>query len=415
MSEETEPSAEIVEDYSLPELLEVEEYFDEQEVLLDTGEEAVLSGEDPMRWLESLARRQGASSEEFLTQADLDIPELPEDTVIDEPGYVEYSPFSILPADQDIELPDVGSAEAQMAEFGAEDEALSWLEDLAAEPDEDLSEILAFGDEMFEPVAEEAEPEAPAAHERAVSDDPLAGMTDEEVAYAQAHDQLTGVQELAWLKRQAAKLAEVRESQEADMMVEEEVSEEAVPADLPPWLVQMREEAEQIGSEETVVPGMEEPELMAESVDFSEWLEEAPAAEVEIDVTKLASDTAELSAADVDSLWGEASETEIELEEPALPDDSELAKFLAEGIVPEGADPLAEALDAEFERKFDRRRDRTGLVYRCGSQGRSGDLEAEAEPAVEDEIAPVVEASSLVDMPDWLRETEEEIQSAVGR
>ena len=40
-------------------------------------------------------------------------------------------------------------------------------------------------------------------------------------------------------------------------------------------------------------------------------------------------------------------------------------------------------------------------------------IEAEAEPAAEEEAEPLVEASQ-VDMPDWLRETEEEIQSAAG-
>jgi hypothetical protein len=411
---EPEPAGEQVMDYSPPEAPEIEAYFDEQETALDSDGEAMLSGEDPMRWLESLAKRQGASEEEFLTDADLEIPELPEDTVIDEPGYVEYSPFSILPADQELELPEMGSVEDQLAELGVEDEALSWLEDLAAEPDEDVSEILAFGDEVFEPVAEEGEPEAPAVEERAVSDDPLAGMSDEEVAYAQAHGQLTGQQELEWLKRQAAKLAKVRESQEADqVMIEEEISDEIVPADLPPWLAQMREEAEQTGDEEVGVPGTEEVELAAESVDFSEWLEEVPAAEAEIDIAELALDTAELSEADVDSLWGETADTEFELEEPGLPDDSELAKFLAEGIVPEGADPLAEALDAEFERKLTGDESEPDWYTDAVAKAASETIEADVESAEEEAAAPLVEASQ-VDMPDWLRETDEEIESAIA-
>src|SRR5260221_8472841 len=46
-----------------------------------------LGGMDPMAWLESLAARQGAKPEELTTSADLDIPVLPPDTVVDEPGY----------------------------------------------------------------------------------------------------------------------------------------------------------------------------------------------------------------------------------------------------------------------------------------------------------------------------------------
>src|SRR5215212_6444185 len=46
-----------------------------------------LGGIDPMKWLESLAARQGANPDELTTSADIDVPVLPEDTVIDEPGY----------------------------------------------------------------------------------------------------------------------------------------------------------------------------------------------------------------------------------------------------------------------------------------------------------------------------------------
>src|SRR5204863_8982206 len=46
-----------------------------------------LGGMDPLAWLESLAARQGAKPEELITSANLDIPVLPADTVIDEPGY----------------------------------------------------------------------------------------------------------------------------------------------------------------------------------------------------------------------------------------------------------------------------------------------------------------------------------------
>src|SRR5215467_7110028 len=51
------------------------------------NEDDPLGGMDPMAWLESLAARQGANPEELTTAANLDIPELPPDTVVDEPGY----------------------------------------------------------------------------------------------------------------------------------------------------------------------------------------------------------------------------------------------------------------------------------------------------------------------------------------
>src|SRR5205085_1970514 len=52
-----------------------------------------LGGMDPMAWLESLAARQGAKPEELITAANLDIPMPPADSVVDEPGYVDYDPF----------------------------------------------------------------------------------------------------------------------------------------------------------------------------------------------------------------------------------------------------------------------------------------------------------------------------------
>ncbi|MBZ0302076.1 MAG: hypothetical protein K8J31_20165, partial [Anaerolineae bacterium] len=48
------------------------------------------AGIDPMLWLESLAKRQGAKSEEFTTSADMDIP-MPEDAVDTGPGYEAFS------------------------------------------------------------------------------------------------------------------------------------------------------------------------------------------------------------------------------------------------------------------------------------------------------------------------------------
>src|SRR5262249_54385368 len=42
---------------------------------------------DPMAWLESLAARQGANPEELTTAHNVDIPVLPPDTFVDEPGY----------------------------------------------------------------------------------------------------------------------------------------------------------------------------------------------------------------------------------------------------------------------------------------------------------------------------------------
>src|SRR5579864_860505 len=46
-----------------------------------------LGGLDPLAWLESLAKRQGANPDELTTAANIDVPMPPPDTVVDEPGY----------------------------------------------------------------------------------------------------------------------------------------------------------------------------------------------------------------------------------------------------------------------------------------------------------------------------------------
>src|SRR5579859_5683866 len=53
----------------------------------NTNADDPLGGLDPLAWLESLAKRQGANPDELTTSANLDVPMPPEDTVIDEPGY----------------------------------------------------------------------------------------------------------------------------------------------------------------------------------------------------------------------------------------------------------------------------------------------------------------------------------------
>ncbi|MBI5958125.1 MAG: hypothetical protein HY866_05285 [Chloroflexi bacterium] len=406
---------------------------------------SLLGGADPMTWLESLAKKGGVKDEELLTAADLDIPEVPEGTVIDEPGYVPFSALEVRPSASP-EAAESGRARVELppsmpepepveefeefsaeSELGALDESLSWLSDLSA-PTDDLSEYLAVDDDMPEPVMEQFEPE-PEAFELpalAQSADPLDGMSDEDVAYAQAHGQLTGEQELAWLKRQAAKLAEARQA--ADEL-EQEFPEEALPADeLPPWLQQMRP-----GDEQALADLNQEFGLLAEPADVSDWLA-PPSADDELSMS------AELSlGSDVESLWSETAEPEpLALESDLIPD-SELAAFLRGDIVPEEPDLLAEALDAEYDRQVVGDDSEpswyTEAVAKAAAEAppiQDADLEAPSageSPAVEPVIAApesmdmpawmmdgeeaALAPASDVNMPDWLRETSGELAAAI--
>ena len=57
---------------------------------LGTVEDPLAAGIDPMLWLESLAKRQGATEEELTTAADMDVP-TPENAVDTGPGYTDFS------------------------------------------------------------------------------------------------------------------------------------------------------------------------------------------------------------------------------------------------------------------------------------------------------------------------------------
>jgi len=349
-----------------------------------------LIGDDPMKWLESLAKRQGAKSEELLTPADLEIPELPPDTVVDEPGYTEYSPFSSFGEEEVrakpryVEPEPVIESEPVAELFDAGDDALAWLADLAGEPE---GELLA---------------EEEAAASDSISAEQLAEMTDEDIAYAQAHGQLTPQQELEWLQRQAHKLAEVRESQEMDISFLEEAEEEvrpAEPAELPSWLVEMQQVPEVSFEEESIL----EPEML----DIADWLgETAPEVAGEVSIPESLPELSGLPEltleADVDSLWEEAAPSEIMPVEELIPE-SELAAFLEGDLGASAADSLADALDDEFERKLVGDESEPEWYTEAVARG-----PVEAPPPVEEPPAPVVEtlaAAAPIDMPDWLKDT----------
>ena len=103
-----------------------------------------MSEEEQMRWLESLAARQGANTDEFTTAADMEVEEIdPDSVVIDEPGYVPSETFSFSKHNQPQEdsvaetLPTetpTSSEAVQTGEYQAmiDDDPMAFLESLAA-------------------------------------------------------------------------------------------------------------------------------------------------------------------------------------------------------------------------------------------------------------------------------------------
>lgn len=401
-----------------------------EEPALSGEMDELLGGADPMAWLESLAKRQGASDEEFMTLADLEVPEVPAGTVIDEPGYVPFSALDIRPSAPAVEpeppAPEPVEELAVEPEPEVLDESLSWLEDLAAEPAEGLSQYLTFEDEQAESVAEsvvetveevEVKPEPPALAAKPSAVDPLHGMTDEDVAYAQAHGLLTGEQELAWLKRQAAKLAETRDTQQWIEPEPGEVAPAEMAAELPPWLQDMRPEA---GEEVAAAPQslIDEFSLLSETSDVSDWLKEtAPEGETGQPGPAI---PAELSLDEgVESLWAEEPHQEAFTPESELIPDSELAAFLRGDLAPEEPDLLAEALDSEYQRRVEGDESEpswyTAAVAQAAADAPSiQETELQAPVQTEDiRTEPTLSAPAAGDMPDWLMEGQGEAAAPV--
>lgn len=69
---------------------EAEAELDADDIDLASITDPLAAGIDPMLWLESLAKRQGAKSEELTTSADMDIP-VPQDAAETGPGYAAFS------------------------------------------------------------------------------------------------------------------------------------------------------------------------------------------------------------------------------------------------------------------------------------------------------------------------------------
>lgn len=184
------------------------------------------SGIDPMTWLESLAKRQGANSEELLTSADVSVP-VPENPVIDGPGYVPFS-FDTPPAKPE-ERPTPASSftpvtPAQQAETTEPlqlEDTNAWLDALAGDE--------GFGSETVIPPG---------------------SMSDEDIRVALETGNNVPPDEMeAFLNRQMDKLFE-----EPEMPIEEfDLDAPAIRPEIPEWLI------EQVGPPPTTDQGQDVP------------------------------------------------------------------------------------------------------------------------------------------------------------
>jgi hypothetical protein len=209
-----------------------------------------MSEEEQLRWLESLASRQGANPEEFVTAADMQVDEVDPDTaIVDEPGYVPYS---------------LSSDQAQ----GTRQEAPPQQ---AAPP----------------PPQEPATPPAPP-----VEQPPAAAMP--EPAAASDDDPLGGLDPMNWLESLAARQGAKREefTTGADLHIDEVDPDSVDPSTFGPGYTpsesfSRREEVPEAASEQAA-PEYEEPAYPADTTPAGEFeytdtsaYQQPPAAEPE--------------------------------------------------------------------------------------------------------------------------------------
>ncbi len=351
---------------------------------------------DPLAWLESLARRQGANPEEFVTSADLEIEEVDAGAVIDEPGYTPFETFerkprpAARPVDRDTLPPqeaaallglEVGDLMPPLVEeeFAIQPPAAVHAEDRLAEmipPEpEFFEEPPPSGDDTLawlEGLAAEQGAQAPLA-------DPLAGLSDAEIDRRAAAGELTADQMEAWLQRQLDSLTQVREEgaafqQPMPAFAAMEEEEEAFPE----WLTEEAPAYEELPLDDVLAGAELEPLAPAELPD---WLQDAEPVEALTD-----DQLATLFAAEM---------PDLAFDEPPL----------------EEEDSWAVALDNEYLAERTATGDEEPEWYRAALEQQAEEPELAgpapvasvvAEPP--DWLAGAVPGAEVEEMPDWLTE-----------
>ncbi|MCC7210202.1 MAG: hypothetical protein IT323_23070, partial [Anaerolineae bacterium] len=367
-------------------------------------------GEDPLRWLESLAARQGASRDELVTSADLEIPVPAADAPVDGPGYSELDVFSVTaPGRAPGEIPEGVATPDAMSDA----DALAWLESLTGASQIDLSMLdlppagaapdvtdqtmtaesaLSWLESLAHETPAPSAPSMPAAS--SAPEPALAGEPGDRMAGGMSDD----VDEVrAWLEAQARELEQTREQLESEEpYVAAEMpslsDEPAVPGDVPDWLTSLHEASLDAAQAES--PLVEDVALPDVPSDLPTWLTESqPGVDLESLELDEALPQAEVSPEPEAISLPTFSPDELEaLTRPASPDD---------------VDSWAEALDEEYNRRLAgdetipdwyldairRAEDEwTGDAALASAASEAAVLEGEPEPLIERD-----------DIPDWLR------------
>jgi hypothetical protein len=275
------------------------------------------AGIDPMLWLESLAKRQGARAEELTTAANYEIP-TPENAVPSGPGYTDFT------------------IESEISKSGIPAKAD------ATDPNEWLASIA--GGEGFGQAEAEADTK----------------MSDQDIQKAlSVGSEIAPDQMAAFFERQMSRALETEEPELLDMD-DYDPDAPAVPAELPDWLL-----------EQVQPPMSPEPPALSEAIveppavsDLPDWLKEdvgtqsAPELESIFENEEAASVPTPELAIDLNDPWVKAFSEEQDLGDSDTPPDwyerniKDPKRIAAvEGLVP-GAESKLEDVPLEAENEL---------------------------------------------------------------
>ena len=395
-----------------------------------------LGGADPMAWLESLARRQGANVDELTTAADLDVPMPAADAQSTAPGYTDFDPFSastLSPSARALEQPPSAAAEPESPPDSALSGAdpMAWLEDLAAQqgaPSEELP-TMRVESASGAPLGDESDPMAWLA---SFGDPTPYDSVDDFAATAAAQfsleESMTPDAALSWLDS----LSSEAEAASALPSAPEGVSPIEAgglsndPQEVQAWLTSQLGSLMQVRAEEDEAPLPIDDSPAEPSSSLPDWLSEAivdptlTAARGALDPDiKLPTPPADLptwllESAEPEALDLDLGEDFLPAETPALETIPEMAieldpqeiERMIKPTSPEDVDDLAEYFNEEYDRR--RAGDETIPLWYLEALQRAesaplpeptAQAQPPAEPEPEFTFAPLGES----DMPDWLR------------
>jgi hypothetical protein len=375
----------------------------------------LMGGMDPMAWLESLARRQGASPDELITFGGGNQPAAPPPTEpeIQTPEVADFSfENAIEPTMSAEEAASLFGAEQPAAGPATFDDPMAWLQSLASgdteatfsfeksaeAPQSDIDALEKFVESTpitpdstlswLEELAREEVTPLPASEEIAPLDyrpEPQTPTVDPMMAGGLSNDP-NEVQ--AWLERQLESLEANREELER---IEQGAEAPAIGGEIPDWLLESMPK-DKVATKE--MPALsDEIALPDVSDELPPWLTESEMANQEEPALNFSVDELDF----ISPTEAEAAVSEEPIPALSLEELEELTKPAS----PEEIDPWAEALDEEYERRLAGDESIPDWYLEALSRVAEPTLE-EAAPEIMGEPMAEPELLGAGELPDWL-------------